>query len=77
MNLNYLPFKVVHFVLDYLRLIVAEDTAAALELLIQVLHSYSAETCNWADSVQRKAALLGLIGVGTSDDLRVDKSNNR
>ena len=51
-NSDYLPLKVIHFVLDYLRLIVAEDTAAALELLIQVLHGYSAETCDGAHTVQ-------------------------
>ena len=49
--------------LDYLRLKIAEDTALALELLIQILYSYDTVARHRANTVQRKTAFLCVVGI--------------
>ncbi len=55
--------EMVYLVLDYLGFKVAEYAAAALELLVKVLNSYYAVASNAANTVKRKTALLGIVGL--------------
>ena len=51
----------VYLMLYDLSFVVTEYTTAAFEFLVEIFYSYSAVTCDFSDSSERKAAFLCFV----------------